>query len=70
MNSSINMMSIDFKLCRLSVVSLSLALNPSAGEPVGQVLNSHGSVRGSGVALDEPVPDSFSAGALRMTLRH
>lgn len=43
--------------------SLSLALKPSAGEPVGQVSNSHGWRKGWGVALDEPVPDSFSAGA-------
>lgn len=47
--------------------SRSVAFAPVAGEPVGHVLNSQGSVRVLGVALSEPVPDSFSAGAERMT---
>lgn len=46
---------------------LSEALFPVAGEPTGQVLNSHSWVRTVGVAVDEPVPDSFSAGADRTT---
>ena len=40
----------------------SLALNPSGGEPTGQVSYSQGMVRTVGVAVDEPVPDMFSAG--------
>ena len=41
----------------------SSASDPVAGDPVGQVLNSQGSVSGVGVAELEPVPDLFSAGA-------
>ncbi len=46
---------------------LSLALNPSAGEPVEQVLNSHGWVSTWGGALEEPVPDRLSAGQDKTT---
>lgn len=46
---------------------LSLALNPSAGEPVEQVLNSHGWVSTWGGALEEPVPDLLSAGQDKTT---
>jgi len=42
-------------------------LNPSAGEPVAHVSYSQGWVRVVGVLVDEPVPDSFSAGADRIT---
>ena len=42
-------------------------LEPSAGEPVGQESNSHGWVRGVGVAVDEPVPDLSCVGADSMT---
>jgi hypothetical protein len=44
-----------------------LALKPSAGEPVAQVLNSQGPVKGTAGASDDPVPDSFSAGADKTT---
>ena len=47
--------------------SRSVALKPSAGEPVGQVLNSQGSVRVLGVFEEEPRPDWFTAGAERTT---
>jgi hypothetical protein len=46
--------------------SRSEALNPSAGEPIGQVSNSQGEVRGVGVVVEEPVPDLLSAGAERI----
>ena len=45
------------------------ALKPVAGEPVGQVLYSQGSVKGVGVLDKELLPDWFRAGAERMTLR-
>lgn len=38
------------------------ALFPVAGDPTGQVSNSHGSVSGDGVVVSEAVPDPFSAG--------
>jgi hypothetical protein len=44
-------------------------LDPSAGEPVAQVLNSHADDNTVGVVVDEPVPDLFSAGAERMTCK-
>lgn len=46
--------------------SRSLALKPVGPDPAGQVLNSHGNVRLVGVAVEEPVPDSLSAGADRI----
>lgn len=49
--------------------SRSLWLKPSAGEPAGQVSNSQGSVRTVGGALEVPVPDSFSAGADKITCK-
>lgn len=58
----------DKTLTQLSCL-LSVALNPSAGDPVGQVLNSHGCCSLTGVAVDEPVPLLFSAGAERTTYR-
>ena len=33
------------------------ALKPVAGEPTGQVSNSHGSVKGTGVVVIDPFPD-------------
>lgn len=51
--------------------SLSLALNPSAGEPFVHELYSQADLRvcvgGNGVVDEEPVPDWSSAGADRMT---
>ena len=44
-------------------------MKPVAGEPVGQVLYSQGSVKGVGVLDKELLPDWFRAGAERMTLR-
>jgi hypothetical protein len=46
---------------------LSEALKPYAGDPAGQLLNSHAVVRVVGVAVEEPVPDLLSAGAERTT---
>lgn len=48
--------------------SRSVALKPSAGDPVGQVSNSQGDVRGVGVVVLEEVPDLLSAGADKTTL--
>lgn len=45
-----------------------VALEPYAGEPVGQVSNSHGSVKVVGVLDNELVPDSLFAGAERTTV--
>ena len=45
----------------------SVALNPMAGEPDVQVLNSHGEVRFCGGAVEDPVPDLLLAGAERTT---
>ena len=39
------------------------ALKPVAGEPTGQVSNSHGSVKGTGVVVIDPFPDCCRAGA-------
>ena len=44
-----------------------LVLNPSGGEPTGQVSYSQVSARTVGAAVDEPVPDMFSAGHNKMT---
>ena len=44
-----------------------VALDPVAGEPVGQVSNSQGSVKGVVVLDKELLPDWFSAGAERTT---
>ena len=46
-----------------------MALKPVAGEPVGQVLYSQGSVKVVGVLDKELFPDWFRAGADRMTFK-
>ena len=46
----------------------SVALKPSAGDPVGHVSNSQGDVQGVGVVVLDEVPDLLSAGADKNTL--
>lgn len=45
-----------------------MALKPSAGDPLGQVSNSQGDVRGVGVVVLDEVPDLSSAGEDKITL--
>lgn len=47
---------------RNDIDSRSDALKPSAGDPFGHVLNSHGEASTVAGALEDPVPDLFSAG--------
>lgn len=46
---------------------LFVEFDPSAGDPTAHVLYSQADVVFPGVVVDEPVPDSFSAGAERTT---